>query len=402
MKGEKPASGWEILRIESFSNIGNIERMNAMVIGIPKETEAGERRTAASPDSIRKLISNGFSIRVEAGAGSESFYSDDDFREAGAEIAPDAEDLYAKSQWILKVRPPTEAEADMIRENTAIVSLMNPFGSRSLVEKLAARNVTVFALEMVPRISRAQSMDVLSSQANLAGYKSVLMAAEHYPGLFPMLMTAAGTVRAARVLVLGVGVAGLQAIATAKRLGAVVSAFDIRSAVKDQVKSLGADFVEIDLGIEEGEGSGGYARELTEDERKRQIELLGRVIARQDIVITTAAVPGRPAPKLISTETVRSMKPGSVIVDLAAESGGNCESTQPGRIVRENGVTLVGTTNIPSLLSVEATNLFARNAATFLLALKTEEGGLAVNREDEIVRGSLLTHEGKLVHAIYE
>jgi len=353
---------------------------------------------AVSPETIGRLKGKGFSVLVQAGAGLGASIIDSDLAAAGAEIAADAASLYAKADIVAKIQPPTTAEADLLKEGATLVSLLRVYENRPLLERLGQRKVTSYALELVPRITRAQSMDILSSQANLAGYKAVLIAADAYTGLFPMLMTAAGTVRAARVLVIGAGVAGLQAIATARRLGAVVSAFDIRAAVKDQVKSLGAEFVEIDLGIKDGEGKGGYARELNDEERKRQVELLGEVVKKQDIVITTAAVPGRPAPKLISAAAARGMKPGSVIVDLAAESGGNCELTRPDETIREGETTIIGTFNLPSLVAREATNLFARNVMNFLFNLQTEPGTIAMKSDDEIVKGSLVTHAGRIVH----
>jgi len=372
-----------------------------MVIGVLKEIENDERRVALTPDSLKKLIKIGGSARVQKNGGTASHFLDEHYVSAGASIVEDESDIYSTSDVIVKIQPPTVSEVERMKPGTVLVAALKPFENEELIDLLAKKKITTYALELVPRITRAQSMDILSSQANLAGYKAVLMAADTYTGLFPMLMTAAGTVRAAKVLVLGAGVAGLQAIATAKRLGAIVSAFDIRASVKEQVQSLGAKFVDIDLGIEDGEGSGGYARELTEDERKRQIELLGAVIEKQDIVITTAAIPGRPSPKLIAENTVQNMKSGSVIVDLAAEGGGNCELTKPGEEVNEYGVSILGKLNIPSLLATEASNLFARNVVSFLENLADEEGNLKHDLEDEIVAGSMITHQGEIVHPLF-
>ena len=373
-----------------------------MIVGIPKETAAGEARVAISPDTVKRMKAKGFSLLVESRAGSGAHFSDEDFRAAGADIASDADELHRKADIIVKIQPPAPDEIALFKEGAILVSTLKPHRNRDLLEKLAAAKVTAFSLEMVPRITRAQSMDIMSSQANLAGYKAVIMAAEAYNGLFPMFMTAAGTVRSARVMVLGAGVAGLQAIATAKRLGAVVSAFDIRAASKEEVQSLGAKFVELDLGIGDMQDEGGYARELTEEERKKQSELLGKEMEKMDIIITTAAVPGRPSPKLVSEETVKNMKDGSVIVDLAAEGGGNCMLTEPCQVAVKHGVTIMGTLNIPSLLSTEASNLFARNVMNFLVNMLDKEGVLTINMEDEIVTGSMITHEGKIVHPDFQ
>ncbi len=370
-----------------------------MIVGIPKEIQERERRVAATPLSVKKLQNKlKTEVLIESTAGLGAFYRDDQYEAVGASIAADSAEIFAKADIIAKVQPPTAEEIQKLREGSILVSTLQPHADRSRLEALAERKITAFSLEWVPRITRAQSMDILSSQANLAGYKAVMMAAENYPRLFPMLMTAAGTVRAAKVLVLGAGVAGLQAIATAKRLGAIVSAFDVRAAVKEQVQSLGADFVELDIGLEDAETQAGYARALTEDEQKRQVEALAEVIKGVDIVITTAAIPGKPAPKLILAEAVRGMGPGSVIVDLAAETGGNCELTQPGETVVENNVTILGPLNIPSLVSAEASNLFSLNVFNFLANLAGKEGDFAINLEDDIIKGSLITHDGAIVH----
>ncbi len=372
-----------------------------MKIGVPKEVVQSERRVAATPDTVQRLVDKGLEVLVQAGAGVYAHFTDDVYRQAGAQVIDSAQELYGQADVVLKVQPPEEWEVEWFKPESNLVSLLRPYENQGRIEALNQRKVSCFSLELIPRISRAQSMDVLSSQANLAGYKAVLMAAERYNAVFPMLMTAAGTVRPARLLVLGVGVAGLQAIATAKRLGAVVLAYDIRSAAKEQVQSLGARFVELDVGIENGEGSGGYARELTEEERRLQQEKLSEIMKQQDIIITTAAVPGRPAPKLISAETVRGMSPGSVIIDLAAESGGNCELTQPGEEIMEGDVLIVGKQNIPSLLATESSRLISRNILNFVQILLDENGNLAVDTNDEIVAASLLAHEGTLVHPLF-
>ncbi len=369
-----------------------------MVVGIVRERMAGENRVASTPETVGKLKAKGFAVLVEKGAGSAANFSDAEYLDAGAELAETAEDVLDRSDIVVKIQPPSSDEVKRFKSGAVLIAAMRPFNEKETIENLAERGVSVFALEMVPRITRAQSMDILSSQANLAGYKAVLLAANTYQGLLPMFMTAAGTVRPAKVLVIGAGVAGLQAIATAKRLGAVVSSFDIRSAVKEQVKSLGAKFVEIDLGIGDAETSGGYARELNDEERARQVELLGEHIKKMDIVITTAAVPGRPSPRLISAATVAGMKPGSVIVDLAAEGGGNCELTEKDETVLRHGVTLIGTVNLPSLLAGEASNLFSRNVVNFLFNMLDKEGHFAIDRADEIVAGSLVAHDGRIVH----
>lgn len=366
-------------------------------VGILRETSAFEKRVAATPETVKKLISKGFSVAVERGAGLAAGLDDAAYAQAGAQLG-EAAQVWAESEVLLKIHAPTAAEVPLVKPGTLVVGQFRPQENRAVIEALAKQGASSFCMEWVPRITRAQSMDILSSQANLLGYKAVLVAAEYYGGLFPMLMTAAGTVRAAKVLVLGAGVAGLQAIATAKRLGAIVSAFDIRQAAIEQVKSLGASFVELDLGVA-GEGQGGYARELTQEERALQVAKLGEVIGGMDIVIATAAVPGRPAPKLISRAAVAGMKRGSVIVDLAAVGGGNCEACVPDEtITTENGVTVVGDTRLINRLAPEASALFSRNTLNFLLNLFDSEGHPRIDLKDEIVAATLLTHEGKIVH----
>ena len=366
-------------------------------VGILSETTPGEKRVAATPETVKKLIAKGFTVLFERGAGRAAGFADEAYAQAGAELK-DADGVWAESVVLLKIQAPTPLEVPKVRAATLLIGQFRPHENRPLIAALAEKGSSALSLEWVPRSTRAQAMDILSSQANLLGYKAVLVATEHYAGLFPQLMTAAGTVRAAKVLVLGAGVAGLQAIATARRLGAIVSAFDIRDAAKEQVRSLGARFVELDLGIR-GEGQGGYARELSKEERALQIAKLGEVVMGMDIVIAAAAVPGRPAPKLISKAAVAGMAAGSVIVDLAAAGGGNCEACVPGETIHsENGVTIVGDTNLIARLAAEASRLFSRNAMNFLLNLLDKDGRLQIDLADDIVAASLLTHEGKIVH----
>jgi len=367
-----------------------------MIIAVPKEILPGEKRVAGSPDTVAKLVAKGFAVHVQSGAGQGAHFSDAAYEKAGAKIVAHPDELWDTADVVAKVNPPLERETTAMKSGAVLVSLLNPFENRDGIKALATQGVTAFSLELVPRSTRAQSMDVLSSQANLVGYKAVLQAANAYGGVFPMFMTAAGTVRPAKVLVLGAGVAGLQAIATAKRLGAQVSAFDVRPAVKTEVESLGAKFIELDMASAEGEG--GYARQLTEEEQKKQIELLADHVARMDIVITTAAIPGRAAPRLITADTVQRMKPGSVIVDLAAKTGGNCELTRADEVVLEHGVVIIGLTDQASSLSAETSNLFSRNVFNFIMNMQTAEGTIEVNTDDDIVAGSLVTRNGEIVH----
>jgi NAD(P) transhydrogenase subunit alpha len=367
-----------------------------MIIAVPKEILPGEKRVAGSPDTVAKLVAKGFAVQVQSGAGQGAHFSDAAYEKAGAQIVANPDELWPAADVVAKVNPPMERETKAMKSGAVLVSLLNPFENRDGIDALAQQGVTAFSLELVPRSTRAQSMDVLSSQANLVGYKAVLQAANAYGGVFPMFMTAAGTVRPAKVLVLGAGVAGLQAIATAKRLGAQVSAFDVRPAVKTEVESLGAKFIELDMASAEGEG--GYARQLTEEEQKKQIELLGEHVARMDIIITTAAIPGRAAPRLITADTVQRMKPGSVIVDLAAKTGGNCELTQADEIVSEHGVVIIGLTDQASALSAETSNLFSRNVFNFIMNMQTADGVIEVNTDDDIVAGSLVTRNGEIMH----
>jgi H+-translocating NAD(P) transhydrogenase subunit alpha len=370
-----------------------------MRIGIPAELRAGEKRVAATPETVKKLVSAKHELVVQAGAGAGASIPDAAFAEAGARIVPDAAALYAASDLVFKVRSPLPEELPLLGPGHVLAGMLNRFDTAGL-EALARTGATGFALEAAPRISRAQSLDVLSSQANVAGYKAVLLAAAHYGRLMPMLMTAAGTVKAARVVVMGVGVAGLQAIATAKRLGAVVEATDVRPETKEQVESLGAKFIEVPLTDAEKElakGQGGYAREMGEDYRARQAALVAERIRLADIVITTALIPGRAAPVLVTEDMVRSMKPGSVIVDMAAEQGGNCPLTEADAVVVRHGVTLVGYTNIPSLVPADASALYARNLLDFLKLIVDKEGALQLNLDDEIVAACLMVRGGELV-----
>ena len=372
-----------------------------MQIGIPAEVRGGETRVAATPETVKKYAAKGLhAVLVQSGAGKGASIPDDAYREAGASIINDAGELYGQSRIVLKVRGPEPGELAMMRKDAILLGLLSPHQAEG-IEALARHGLTAFAMEKLPRISRAQSMDVLSSQANIAGYKAVLLAADTYQKFFPMLMTAAGTVKAARVLVLGAGVAGLQAIATAKRLGAVIEAFDVRPAAKEQVESLGAKFVEVPLSEEEkaqAETAGGYAREMSDDYKRRQGELVHQRAAAADIIITTALIPGRPAPVLIREETVQAMKPGSVIVDMAVEAGGNCPLSELDKIVIKHGVHLIGIANLPGLVATDASALYARNLMNFLnLMLDAKSGEFNLNREDEIIAGTLVCTDGEVV-----
>ncbi|MCB1986510.1 MAG: Re/Si-specific NAD(P)(+) transhydrogenase subunit alpha [Burkholderiales bacterium] len=372
-----------------------------MHIGIPAEIRGGETRVAATPETIKKYTAKGVHVvSVQSGAGTKASIPDSEFEAAGAKIVADAAALYSQAEIILKVRGPEADELALMRNDAVLLGLLAPHKSDG-IEVLAKHGLTAFAMEKLPRITRAQNMDVLSSQANIAGYKAVIMAADIYQRFFPMLMTAAGTVKAARVLILGAGVAGLQAIATAKRLGAVVEAFDVRPAVKEQVESLGAKFVEVPLNEEEkanAETAGGYAAEMSEDYKRRQGELVHERAIAADIIITTALIPGRPAPVLIKEETVKAMKPGSVIVDLAVEAGGNCPLSELDKTVVKHGVNLVGIANLPGLVAADSSTLYARNLMNLLnLIVDSESGKLNIDREDEIVAGTLVCSNGSVV-----
>ena len=366
-----------------------------MLIGIPAEIIDGETRVAITPETAKKLKAQGHTIRVQSGAGMAASITDDAFTAVGVEIT-DAAGAFA-ADIVLKVRCPQDSEVPHIKAGSVMVGMLNPF-DRAGLQRLATAQVTSFALEAAPRSSRAQSMDVLSSQANIAGYKAVMMAAEKYQRFFPMLMTAAGTVKAARVVILGVGVAGLQAIATAKRLGAVIEASDVRPSVKEQVESLGGKFIDVPYETDEERdaavGVGGYAKPMPPSWLERQKAEVAKRVAQADVVITTALIPGRAAPVLVTEDMVRSMKPGSVIVDLAAPQGGNCPLTEPGKTVVKHGVTLIGETNVPALVAADASALYARNLLDFLKLIITKEGALNVDMADDIVAACLMTQGG--------
>ena len=368
-----------------------------MKVAVPREIARGERRVALVPDAAAALVKGGLGVLVESGAGKGAFHADAAFEKAGARIVPDAGTLYAQADVVLKVQKPALGEVDRLREGAVLISFLQALTSPDLVERLAARRITSFGMEGIPRISRAQKMDALSSQANLAGYKAVLIAAETLAKLFPMMMTAAGTVFADRVLVIGAGVAGLQAIATARRLGAQVWGYDVRAAVKEQVASLGAKFLEFDLGIADAEDKSGYAKALPAEASRRQQEMLAEKTTEFDVVVTTALVPGRPAPRLVTKETVAGMRPGSVIVDLAAEAGGNCELTEPDQVVVRHGVTIHGPTNLPATMPVHASQLYARNVSELVREL-VKDGALALDFDDEVVKGACVTHGGAVVN----
>ena len=365
-----------------------------MKIGVPKETAANERRVAVTPEVAGRLVKAGLGVQVEHDAGKAASFPDEAYGAAGATVVASAADIFAHSDVVLKVQAPSPPEVHRCREGAVLVAVFQPSAEREAVSQLGARKVTAFSLALLPRITRAQPMDVLSSQATVAGYKGVLLAAATAGRFFPMLVTAAGTLPPARVLVLGAGVAGLQAIATARRLGAVVSAFDVRPVVKEQVESLGAKFLDLQI-AEHAETAGGYAKELSEDTHRRELEFIAQHVKDADIVVTTAAIPGKRAPTLITAAAVRAMKPGSVIVDLAVETGGNCELAQPGKDVIENGVAILGPLNVPSTVAYHASQMYARNISSFLLYL-VKDGALRLDFEDEIVRDTCVTHAGEV------
>jgi NAD(P) transhydrogenase subunit alpha len=369
-----------------------------MRIGVPKETADGERRVALVPEAVRKLVGGdgGLEVLVERGAGAGALIPDAQYEEAGARMVEDPGEPY-EADVVVKVAPPSPEEIGRLRSEGVLIGFLQPLTAGEAIRSIAQTGVTSFAMEAIPRISRAQSMDALSSQANISGYKSVLIAATEIGRFFPMLMTAAGTIRPATVLVLGAGVAGLQAIATARRLGAVVQGFDVRAAVKEQVESLGAHFLEFDLGGDL-EGAGGYAKELTPEQQQRQQELMAEAIGKVDVVITTAAVPGRRAPILVTEEAVKLMKPGSVIVDLAAESGGNCELTEAGQTVVRHDVKILGPLNVPSTMAEHASQLYARNIESLLGLMISDEGQLTLDFDDEVIAGACITRDGEIVH----
>ena len=377
-----------------------------MKVSIPKEIQPGERRVALVPASVKRMTGKGVEVVVEAGAGERALFPDEDYRSAGARIEPSAEVLYGDAEVILKVYMPVlnetldRHEIDMMREGAVLVALLCPLVFHDRIRRLAERGITAFSMDAIPRITAAQSMDVLSSMSTVSGYKAVLIAANALPRFFPMFMTAAGTVTPARVLVLGTGVAGLQAYATAKRLGAVVEAFYQRPAAREQAESLGVRFVEVPLGKgyeAAAETAGGYARELSEDYKRRQAELIHQHVKRSDVVITTALIPGKMAPVLITKQMVMDMKPGSVIVDLAANLGGNCELTEPDKEVTKHGVFISGLTNIPSTMPVHASQMYSQNVERFLMHMYDREN-FKIDPKDEITGGTLITYQGKVVH----
>ncbi len=369
-------------------------------IAVLKEIAAFEKRIAASPESIKKLTTLGCTILVESGAGIGAALTDAELKSAGAKIVKSATEATKNADIILKVQPPSESEIKSYKKGALLLCMLDPYNNGKTITALGKAGIQAFAMELVPRITRAQSMDVLSSQSNLAGYKAVLDAAEQYGRAFPMMMTAAGTVPPAKVFVMGAGVAGLQAIATAKRLGAIVTATDVRPAAKEQVESLGGSFVAVeDDEFKKAETAGGYAKEMSKTYQKKQEKLVEDHIAKQDIVITTALIPGRPAPKLITEAMVKSMKPGSVIVDLAVESGGNCEPSEPGKIIDKNGVSVIGHRNVPSRLAASASLLYAKNLLNLLgILIDKDSGKLVIDWNDEIIQGMALTKGGKIIH----
>ncbi len=367
--------------------------MNVAVLG---ETKPGETRVALIPSTVRELAKIGCDVTVASGAGLGSHFADEEYKEAGATVVADAAAAMQGAEIVVKVQPPTDEEIEGLPNGVVLVSLLSPLTEPELVSRLGKAGVTAFALELIPRITRAQSMDVLSSQATVAGYKAVLMGADALSKFLPMFMTAAGTIRPGKVLILGAGVAGLQAIATARRLCAKVAAFDVRPEVKEQIESLGASFLETEHDVT-AEGEGGYAKELSEEQHQRELELIAAHIADTDLVVTTAQIPGRPAPRLITEGMVDSMRPGSVIVDLAAASGGNCAGAVDGETVIRNGVKIIGPANLPAGIPVHASQMFAKNVATLLKEFVTE-GELSLDFEDEVIAGTCVTHGGEVRH----
>jgi NAD(P) transhydrogenase subunit alpha len=370
-----------------------------MIVGVPRETVAGETRVALTPAAVAQLIKAKASVSVESGAGAAAGFEDTAYAAKGAKVTS-REEVFASSDVLLQLRSPDPTDRDLatVKAGALLIGFCDPLGAPSAAAEIAGRGVSLIAMELIPRITRAQAMDALSSQANLAGYKAVILAAEASPKIFPMLMTAAGTIQAARVFVIGAGVAGLQAIATAKRLGAVVSAFDVRAAVKEQVQSVGAKFVELPLDGAGGQDNNGYAKALSAEQQRKQADLMEKVIAESDVVITTASIPGRPAPRLISAAAVARMQPGSVIVDLAAERGGNCELTEPGKTIVRKGVTIIGHANIPATVPFHASAMYANNLVKLLGLLVTKDGDLKIDATDDVIAGCLVAHDGAVVH----
>src|SRR5216684_67988 len=364
-----------------------------MKIGVPRETMPGEARVGLVPETVGRLAKAGNTVVVERGAGAASSFTDEAYEKAGAQLVDNAFD----AELVAKVQRPTDAEVSKLHSGTVLIAFLSPLTNHALVDQLARAGVTALSMDAIPRITRAQPMDALSSQATVAGYKAVLLAAATLPKFFPMLTTAAGTIAPAKAFVIGAGVAGLQAIATARRLGAVVEAFDTRPVVKEQVQSLGAKFLEIDLG-ESGAGAGGYAKELSEEAHRKEVELLAKAARENDIIITTAAIPGRKAPVLITREMLPTMKPGSVIVDLAAETGGNVEGTEAGKTIVVSGVTIIGQLNLPSTMPFHASQMYSRNIASLLALMLKKDGTFDLNIGDDVVKGTVITHSGQVVH----
>jgi NAD(P) transhydrogenase subunit alpha len=367
-----------------------------MKIFVPNQNGPDETRVALVPLTVKKLASPTVQVLVESQAGLMSAQSDDAYRAAGAEIV--GPDGWGMADVALVVRAPSVDQVRQMHGGAALIGMLSPHRNSTIIETAASQGIALIAMEYLPRITRAQAMDTLSSQANIAGYKAVILAAERCPKIFPLLMTAAGTLQAARVLVIGAGVAGLQAIATARRLGAVVTAYDVRPGVKEQIMSLGAKFLELPLETTGAQDAGGYAKELTPEQQQKQRELMAQAVRESDIVITTAAIPGKPAPRLIPSDVVAKMQLGAVIVDLAAETGGNCEETEPGKIVQKHGVTIIGITNIPATVPYHASLVYSNNLANFLKLIATKEGELKIDTSDEVIAGVLLSHGGQVVH----
>ncbi len=368
-----------------------------MIVGIPKEILEGEKRVAATPQTVKDLMKCDLEVHVQASAGNASHYLDKDYEEVGAKIISDAATILTQSDLVIKVATATSDEVELLKEGSAYISLIQTTRNIDIVKKLTHKKISAFSMHLIPRTTLAQSMDALSSQANVAGYKAVLIGAMHLPVYMPLLMTAAGTIPPAKVLILGAGVAGLQAIATAKRLGAQVEVFDVRPEVKEQVESLGAKFVEVESSEDDGVGEGGYAKETSDEYKEKQQALMKEHIVKSDLVITTALIPGKAAPILISKDMVDAMKKGSVVVDLAAENGGNCEYTKAGEVINQNEIIIDGTLNLPSSMQVHSSQFYAKNISTFISHM-TKEGNLNIDLDDEIISGSMFTHQGKITH----
>ena len=368
-----------------------------MIVGIPKEILEGEKRVAATPQTVKDLMKCDLEVHVQASAGNASHYLDKDYEEVGAKIISDAATILTQSDLVIKVATATSDEVELLKEGSAYISLIQTTRDIDIVKKLTHKKISAFSMHLIPRTTLAQSMDALSSQANVAGYKAVLIGAMHLPVYMPLLMTAAGTIPPAKVLILGAGVAGLQAIATAKRLGAQVEVFDVRPEVKEQVESLGAKFVEVESSEDDGVGEGGYAKETSDEYKEKQQVLMKEHIVKSDLVITTALIPGKAAPILISKDMVDAMKKGSVVVDLAAENGGNCEYTKAGEVINQNEIIIDGTLNLPSSMQVHSSQLYAKNISTFISHMM-KEGNLNIDLDDEIISGSMFTHQGKITH----